>query len=538
MKKVLLFLASALILGAVACNPEKDPQGGKTDDQSKDPGTVSADPSTDPGAEKSKACRILSLKVVSGNVEIEGQIFDEENYIELTYKPEQKMALSNAVATVEISPKATIDPDPATISDWTAPVSLTVTAEDGTPKKEYSVEPAAQQYVVSFAKTTEKTVAAMEAELFAKFGGNLHAFCSTDKFADCGGNVFDLNLSKIGTLNMEGVGEGVIVSMSNDDNGVLVAAIGYAAEDWTGTPAEAAELVSTKIFAWRNGYDSAPEEIYSNAGNVSQYMSVNGDINGEMYAFAYTDGRTGQHHTWTFHNGVVDKSGVWRWFDTKILDNRWGDSCGGDQTLEYFYASAVNGGLSSGQSVSGLEMTPGEDGKPEGGIYFFTSAAPEWDGGTGGAWWRAAGAVCYVRNGIDGKDVAVPGSLASPLIENELKHGGPQHYGNTDYPAGIKAFNFSGHHYAAIAHTGVVNIYFTLQNLDYYLGDTTDPQYVQESIQGLETALTHSKGSVAYVFNPAKDEGYVLASYLAGPQGDATQSGGYRLYTLTREELK
>lgn len=534
MKKVLLMLAAALMLGAVACTP-KNPE--LKPDTSKDPGTdTSKDPETP--AEKSKACRILSLSVTSGSVTIEGQIFDEENFIELTYKPEQKFALSNAVAAVEISPKATISPDPATIKDWTAAVKLTVTAEDGTTKKEYSVEPAAQRYIVSLSgDMPEKTADEMGTTHSALFGGNLHAFCSTDKFADAAGNVFDLTLAKVGTLNQEGLGDGVITCMSNDDYGVLIAAVGYANDDWTGTPANCSELVSTKLFAWKDGYDKAPVEIYSNAGNVGQFLNVTGDFAGEMYAFAYNDGREGKHHTWTFHNGSRPSGDEWRWFDTRHVDNRFGDSCGGDMSLEYFYASQVSGN-SSGQNVSGLEITPGSDGKPEGGIYFYCSSEPEWDGGTGGSWWRPSGAMCWVRNGIDGEDIAVPGTLDSPDIENPLKHGGPQHYGNTDIPAGIKAFNFSGHHYAAVTHVGVSAVWFTLHNLDYYLGDTTDPQYVQKSMKGLKEPGTHWKPSVAYVFNPARDEGYIVASYLKTPIGDATDSGAYRVYTLTREELK
>lgn len=530
------------MIGAVAC--KKAPETNPSDDPSKNPESSDPKPSDDPSDEsndpeapKSKACKILSLTVTSGDIVIEGDIFDEEKFIELTYDPEQAIALSNAVATVTISEKATIDPDPATITDWTKEVKLTVTAEDGTTKAEYSVEPAQRQYTVAISWTVEGLAESMGAATMAKFGGNCHAFCGLDKWADCEGNVFNLQMEKIGTLNMDGTDEGAIVSMGNDDQGVLVAALGYANADYTGTPLSSAELASTRIYAWPDGYDSAPVMLYDNPNNVGQYLNIVGSLAGDMYAFAYTDGRQGDHHTWSFHEGSRPSGDEWRFFNTHVLDNRWGDSCNGDSSLEYFYASGLNNGLSSGQNVSAVEITPGSDGKPSGGIYVFASAAPEWDGGTGGSWWRLAGTEVYAREGIDGENVPMKANIAS-LVATFDKHGGSMEYGNTDFCGGIKAFNYSGTHFAAIAHVGVQNAYLTIQNVDYYLyGEEGGERFLLSTVAALKTPPTNDKPSIAYVFDPETGNGYVLAGYIRGV--DSTEAGpaGYVLYTLTRTAI-
>ena len=137
MKKTLLFLATAMTI-ALAASCKKDPTPTPT---------PKPDPTPTPAA--STACLITAFSVTSGDLEIVGQIFNEENYIEITYNPEDATALSNATAKVTISEKATISPDPATIKDWTSEVKLTVTAEDKKTAKTYSVKPAVIQYTVS-----------------------------------------------------------------------------------------------------------------------------------------------------------------------------------------------------------------------------------------------------------------------------------------------------------------------------------------------------------------------------------------------------
>lgn len=529
-------MASALMVGAVACNKTPEPSTNPSDEPSDNP---SEEPVP---AEKSKACKILEFSVKGGDVVIEGQIFDEENYIELTYQPEQAKALSNAVATVKISDKATISPDPATITDWTKPVDLKVTAEDGTTAKTYSVEPAEVQYTVDIKKGVEKSAESMGAVSAASFGGNNHAFCATDKFADSEGNVFDLSLNKVGDLNVDALGNGSIVAMANDDNGVLIATVGYGDAAFSEACTGSDNILSTRIFAWKDGYDKAPTQIYENAANVAQYLNVSGDINGTLYAFVYAPGRDGKHHFWTFTEGKVSGT-AWRWFDTKTLDNRPGDSCNGNTDLEYFYAGGLNGGVSSGQNVSAIAITPDPndtaenpaDRKPLGGIYVVASASPEWDGNTGGSWWRLGGSLLYVRNGADGENIEMPGALvANNLVSDPLKHAGPLGYGNTDFVANIKAFNYAGHNFAAIAHVGVVNAYFTVQNLDYYLNNEGD-QYLLSTVQGYAEAPTNNKPSVAYVYDSATQEGHIVTSFILAVSDGAP--AGYTTYTLTRKQL-
>ena len=539
MKKFLLLFASALMIGAFAlsCDPEEKPADPSDKEE---PQKDTAKP-----VEKSHAAMLLEFSVSTPDTTIAGQVFAEDKYVALPFD----MILFDCTATVRVSDKATVSPDPASIKDWTGSHSLTVTAEDGETSNTYTIKAEDPIYKTVINVSAEKTAATMSAQEKAYYGGNLLAFCSPTLFADAEGNVFDMNLAKVGTLNMTGIGDGEIESMSNDEDGVLLAMVGYGDEAWTTAPEGHIEgVVGAQLFAWKDGWDKAPTVVYNNKANCGQYLNVEGRLADEMHAFALTDGRTGDHHTWSFHQGSRPSGDEWRFFNTKILDNRWGDSGCGDNSKEYFYASGLNKGLSSGQNVHAIDMAPGDDGKPSEGVYVFVTSAPEWDGTDqfkwrtptdnafkDGWWIRPAGTLAFVREGIDGTDIAMPGN-ALTLVADPTKHGGAMGYGNTDMPSGIKIFRYEGVLYAAIAHAGVGNVYFTVHNVDFYLGDTSKAQYLQTTIQGLEAARTNMKPSVAYCYDPETGDAHIAVSYLA-VLGDSSDAA-YRVYTVTKEIVK
>lgn len=533
MKKILLLFTSALMIGAFAfsCNPEEKPADPKDqEEQEEQKDTVKP-------VEKSHAAMLLEFSVSTPDTTIAGRLFAEDKYVALPYDE----ILLDCTANVVVSDKATVSPDPSSIKDWTGTHSLTVTAEDGTTSNTYQIKAEDPVYKVVMTQLSEKTTTDMGGAVTAYYGGNLHAFCSPTLFADASGAVFDLSLNKVGDLNMDGVGPGEIESLANDEDGVLMAMVGYGDDAWTTAPDEHIYgVVGAQMFAWKDGWDHAPTLIYNNAANCGQYLNVEGRLAGEMHAFAYTDGRTGDHHTWSFHEGSRPSGKEWRFFNTKVLDNR-------DEN--YFYASNLNKGLSSGQNVHAIDITmapksePDADGntynQPSGGIYVWASAAPPWDVKGDGSKWRLGGTVVYVRNGIDGNDIAMPATLMSSKLVSDQGHAGLQDYGNSDYVGGIKVFRFNGTLYAAIAHVGVQNTYLTVQNVDYYLGIETDKskQYLQTSIQGLKDIQINIKPSLAYCLDPASGKGHIVAGYLNGGKGDSSD-GGYRVYEISQKLVK
>ena len=531
MKKYFLLISAALTAMIVACNPEPvDPDG----NDPKDP-----DPEPDPVVvEKSSACELISVTVTYDGASIEGQLFKEEKRMELTYNPEQLPILKNGTATVVVSPKATVSPDPATIDDWSGSVDLTVTAEDGEHSATYEVYAQGRVYTVSLEKVVCAKTDVMGGAIEAHFGGNCHAFSGVSNIVDYEGNVFDLELKKVGTLNMTGI-SGSLASLANDDNGVLIATVAYGDEDCTTPPTPTTEdtsyasfIVTTKFFAWKNGWQNAPELIYTPnpQGNIAQFLNVSGDINKRLVANTYPYTREGNHHNWVFENGEIS----WASFATGVIDNRVSlcpniVAAGGS----YFYAGFLNGWSTSGQNLCSVAGDVDD-------VYVLTSAAPEWDGNKGGTWWRLGGSVVYAIKGLNGTEkVAMPGYLPkTTLISDELKHGGIMGYGNTDFVAAVKTFKFNGNTFAAIAHVGVQDEYFTVHNVDYYFGNS-EQQYLQETIRGVadEYKSTNMKPSVAYVYNPAEDAGYIVVGYIRGLLS-ATDYGGYTVYKVTRKAIE
>ena len=80
---------------------------------------------------KSKEAKIISWKFGDKTATIKGT--------DISFSYPFGTDITKLTATVEISAKASINPDPKTIKDYTSPKEFTVTAEDGTTKQTYKV---------------------------------------------------------------------------------------------------------------------------------------------------------------------------------------------------------------------------------------------------------------------------------------------------------------------------------------------------------------------------------------------------------------
>ena len=537
MKKVSLFLATAIMIAfAASCQKSETPSTPKDDEKEQEQDTTPA----------STACLITAFSVTSGNVTIEGQIFNEENYIELTYEPEQQVALANAKATVTISDKATIAPDPATISDWTNEVKFTVTAEDGKTKKEYSVKPAPVSYIVSIAvgsgdgKTLSEIGGGADIALFA---GNQIAFCSTENIVMSDGRVYDLDMNYVGDLSRGEIPEGcAFTSLGNDDNGVLVAAVGYGSSsystpnaDESGTPVWG-YTNATRIYAWKDGWDKAPTKIYEEASFLA-WMNVSGDVTGKMLITAKQNTNEGKHEMLSFDNGVLD--GTAAVFETGIkeIDRdrndipeyapedgmnyvpanwRMGQTAG--STLAPLGTTKDNALFVYGQSLSGLQE---ED--PNGWTWNGEKYVHDVWGKDGNAGMKVA-----LRHGYNGADMILRGTAAT-INGGTARYGGLYGWGNVCLTGNIKLFNYGGTIYAAVSGQDWNEAHLTI--VDVTSSTEAETKYLLET-QGEARNSVNALASVAYVFNPKTQNGEVVALHA---MSDAEEFDSFvRRYTLTR----
>lgn len=541
MKKTLLFLATAMTI-ALAASCKKDPTPTPT---------PKPDPTPTPTA--STACLITAFSVTSGDLEIVGQIFNEENYIEITYNPEDATALSNATAKVTISEKATISPDPATIKDWTSEVKLTVTAEDKKTTKTYSVKPAVIQYTVSINPASSdglKLVNDLGAEIedIAFFGGNAVAFCSTDKIVTSDGRVYDLELKNVGKLNRGEIpADCGFVALGNDDNGILIAAVGYGDAGFStaginefGTP-DWYPTVATRIYAWKDGFDKAPVKIYEEASRLL-WMNVSGDLNDKMVVALKQDNADGKHSLLQFEKGALsgsvtvfstgkkeidkDRTDIPEWAPADKMNYvpatwRLGQTAGGTVSP---LGNSVNDALYVyGQTLSGLQE---ED--PTGWTWNGEKYVHDVWGKDGNAGMKVA-----VREGYNGGDMILRGK-AEVINGGTKRYGGLYGWGNVCINGNIKAFSYSGVTYAAIAGSDWNEPNFTIVNVTESTKEAT--AYLLET-QGTAKSLGPCPlSSVAYVYNPATDEGEVVVLFALS---ELTNNGNsyLRRFTISRKAI-
>ena len=526
MKKFFLFLASALMIGtfAISCGPEEKP----ADNQEPEPTPV----------EKSKAAKLLTFSLTNGTITVAGEIFDADKVVELQYNPEEADAITDGTAAYTISEKATIDPDPATIKDWSAEVKLTVTAEDGETKNEYTVKATPLEYDVKISPVAGVdgmllTAAGANNDI-AFYGGNELAFSGTSNIVTCDRRVYDLDFKFVGELNWGDIlPTAAIMGLGNDDNGVLIAAVAYGDPEWTVAPVDGEGAVTwnytsgTRFYAWPNGWDQAPVKFYEN-GSRLMYMNVSGDYNNNMLIVAKqgsNDGGTGNHHLFHFEKGAVS-SAKWAWFETGIAEvpitgtqnytpGAWRLGASAGSTCCPLGVDKADALFVYGQALTGLAQ-----------------ADPNYSDDKWGKDGNA-GMIVAARQGYQGTDLILEGTAET--VNGKTKphrYGGLYGWGNHCMTGAVKAFKYSGNVYAAVAGSNWNETHLTVVDVTASTAGNTVALYPTTS---LNTGAMAGGGlcSVAYIYDAATSTGHIAVMF-ATPGSD--KSSTLRRLELTREK--
>lgn len=448
---------AALALGLGACSDDKP----------------EPTPEPDPVV-KSKEAKILTFEAKSGDIKLTGKILGvNDDQIQLVGMYDELQAMKNASATVTISEKATISPDPTATYDFTAAegVKFTVTAEDGTTNKVYTVKTVEANVNLKMEKGWEKTFGEMGLGQSKIFDGGV-AF-SGDKIVTFDCQVFDLNGNKVGTLNTTGLVNNLLVSMTNDDNGVLVASVA--------TYLEGAEFGDTDkikgsyVWIWKNGWDKAPELLLSNdSGDISRYMSLTGDVNGHAILTMITGGRAAEapqvHHCYEVKGGDWANK-TWNAFNV----NRRGNDGSWSQMV-----SACSADLNGYFFIFDSQNTATADEKANG-VY--------------------KGEEVFARKGINGSDTNLKGTLWDDGNVAKQQHGGDWQYGNHSL-GHVRGFRINGENYGIVSTSGFTSSFFTIQPVD----PTKD--YLMRTLP--VDATTEAMVCSAYLFNKQENCGEII----------------------------
>lgn len=308
MKTRIYFAAALAIFAFAACNKDDVPQG----------------PKEEP---KSTACRITKVVVTSGSSSRECNIYEKEKTVDVL--DIAGYDLSALKFDIEISEKATSNFDASQTYDCSNlenPLVVRVTAEDTTKFQDYTFVVRIPELAFDCTPVDDWTAGELgiTIDVNASVSGGV-AFAGTDKFVSLSGQIFKLDGTPAGTLNREGVCGETFINISNDVNGVVIAA------------SEAPEQAYGEFYAWIDGTDQAPTVIYSNKpapgdenqtpGTPCRYASCGGDVKGDFLLTAITGGRgaTTMHHLFEFHNGDFANP-TWHAFSTEYASNdgNWG----------------------------------------------------------------------------------------------------------------------------------------------------------------------------------------------------------------------
>lgn len=490
MKKYFIFLASVLMLFTFSsCNKEE--QGDNKKEQ-----------------EKSKECKLLEFSVKGKTIDIKGELYEHDKVVELVYNKEQFAEFNDLTVTMKISDKAVVTPDPATVKDFTTDKVFTITAEDGKTNTKWTVKPVEAKVVVEINKMLDKDFAALGITNFAKFAGNVVAFCAVDKFACTNLCVYNLDGTKAGQLNITGLGENpTIVNLGNDIKGRLVASVAYQDNEFTKPSTNTSNNNVTRFFIWKDGWDKAPVMIYENKGKVNLFMNVGGDFDNNMIIMA-PGPRNGWHHCWVFENGKLNNK-KWSWFKTGFKKES-------DANF------TIMQGVGAGENV--CPMSGSKEGK-----FIFAHALPKISKAEG---WldRCGGSYVAYRKGITGEDTPLRGTLWQDKLVAKQGHAGIFGYGNIEICASIKGFSFNGTDYAAITHVGWSAAYLTIPDITNSTKEET--KYL---LRTQSKAAKSLMPSVAYVYDPTTDTGHIITLYSIGP--DATSKPFIMQYDITRKKI-
>lgn len=455
-------MAMAAALAVVSCGEKEKEETPDTDE---------------PVVEKSTACKMTALTLNVGDDTIEGFFLGgDEDFLEfeIAYYAEQFEALKSATATVTISEKATVSPDPAVPADYTVegqPVQFVVTAEDGETSATYTVVLREIIRVISVGDPIwQKTLADLGASE-SVFRNSSIGFCDRTHFATDDLSVFDLEGNRVGSLCLDGLavsGVTALSCLSSTADGVLVATIAVNADNVPCTGED--DIRGTYYYAWLNGWESAPTLIIdsfipgANGAKVHWYFTVQGDSKGDCTLVMRSAVSANQAFNFYHYTNGLGNAESLQW---------------AQKTTGY---SSVDGNW--GQWIT----MPTSD--PTGTIVICDSNNP-----------GVSHYTFYVRNGYDADpaaDVQLYGNLDS-------EYAGPTGYGN--YSTGFgRAFTYLGQEYIVCCTAGWASAYITIQSLhkdengaDVYLLDT-------QTFDGLAT----SQGSAAFMYDEATQTGHVI----------------------------
>lgn len=523
MKKVFLLMASAMMLLTFGCQTE--PVNEETEEEKKEEGGGNEEQKEEV---KSTECQILTFAVEAGGLEFEGTVYNQESAVVIEAFPEQLEYFQNVTkVTYTISDKATIDPDPATITDYSTSPTFTVTAEDGTTAKRYIVDVEEAKFVMAIqARDGQTSPVAVESigisNDFVKFPGNQVTFVASDLIALADGNIYDLDLNLKGSINREGIDDAMYFSaMGNDDNNVLIAAL------VSGGDLTPSTVTTTIYYAWLDGWDKAPVPFYIKVdqGNFGDYMNVCGDAKGRMLiTAAYASGEA--VHAWYFdYDESLGKP--------QTSGDRWSEFYGPSGTGA---ASYIFGG-SAGKSVS--PFSADKNGLM---VYAVTRGSlsevdPNYethlgDGSDEATHWKkdgGSGPQIVVRQGQDGAGDSGKSLAGEDLIHlrgtvypdayKVLRYGGFWGWGNLSSPANIKAFILDGNKYVAVGNSGWQKSYFTVVDItnsaesdDLGTAPTTNNTAYLLQTQAYDSP-TGSVVSVAYTPDSSIGGGHVAVIY-------------------------
>lgn len=444
-----------------------------------------------PEEPKSTECKLTSFTVTSGIVTIDGFIDPTAKTVEISYMPNEFEALKSATAEVKISDKATISPDPTVATDYTVEggVRYTVTAEDGVTTSVYTVSVAAAEFKQSANKIWSKTYG--DLGLAASTSNQCGvAFCDLEHFATSDLGVYDLDGSRVGELNVTGIGlekDQQFRCMTNDENGVLVAMTTHNEPNGDET------VVRTRFWAWLDGYSAAPTLIYGpgELGAEPGYMSVAGDLKGDfILSFRTNAGAPQMHHVLVFKGGKYfegEKSAA-SW-SGPMIQHPGNDGCWG-QMLSFFSGNPEDGFV-CWDSVAAAEM--GDSGNASSAFYVYNEGLSAFTAGTATEL-ALKGGVTWTNWDADGRWF---------------------NYGN--FSSGhVRAFVYNGQKYIVACSASWPNSWITIQKADNVAVDDPDTEDVDEAESNflLLTDMIEATPSTfpcsAYVYDPATGTGHVI----------------------------
>ncbi len=408
---------------------------------------------------------LTALTVTAGSKSIESTLIKAQKVADVLYIYDDLEWLKAASITVEVSKDAVVTPDPSGTYDFTQAggVKFTVTSKDGKETNEWTVEITQAETSVSAAEVWKKSYADLGITTRPTIFGGAVAF-SGSNFVTFDGSVYDMDGQKLGTLNKTGSQEGTIICLSNDENGVLV---GSLLDVYSPTDDDNSSMGT--IWAWKDGWQNAPTKLYANTtGNVTRYMSIAGDVNGDAILTVITGGRAAADQT---HHCFVVTGGDWP-------NLTW---------HPFVVPNAANDG-NWGQMVSAASGDPN-------GVFFI------WDSQNQNEATNDGGALIYTRQGIQGIDTPLYGTLWDDGLVAERAHAGTLQYGNLT-GGHVRGFMFDGVPYVIVSSTSWPAARITIQP-----ADAENHDYILRT-QSIDQAVPVV--SSAYLYNKETGVGEVL----------------------------